>query len=282
MQSEVAAKERELTGVKGRLEPFEAEEAAIKDLQKLGRTTLDIEFGTTSNFDGVSVIMEPRKKDLDWNFAPGDGFEQRRRIPPILDAKAAEAVESLAKVRRLSTVTVRHLVLSPSQASSLASRPGLESVTYGNSGIDQASLAACTAPPSLKWIHVPVNKFTSLDGLPVMDSVVGLNLAHNPIGDGGLTRIAQLFPRLKHLNLSGTKITDQVVANLTGLPFLISINLQDTATTESLFIALGACERLNVIHPDKSRSTESARKHYESKKRLMQFLSPSYDIVPSK
>ena len=156
--------------------------------------------------------------------------------------------------------------------------PGVENVTLKNAGVSQTAFVGAAASSNLKWIHLPGNEVSSLEGLPIIESVVGLDLTGNPITDEGLARVAAVFPNLKHLNLRDTKITDNLVQQVAKVRWLTTLDLVGTKVTGKGLVALEVCPILNGIYVSKSQMTDEVRKHYDSKTdRRMQLWLPGDD-----
>jgi hypothetical protein len=87
------------------------------------------------------------------------------------------------------------------------------------------------------------------------------------VTDAGVRHLARL-PRLKHLDLSGTKVTDQGLEALRGLPELETIAVAWTRVTDTGVAHLAQCERLVSINLQGTSSGDGALRALAGKTRL--------------
>ena len=93
-----------------------------------------------------------------------------------------------------------------------------------------------------------------------LQGVTDIALYNAHVGDTGVLQLASM-PSIKHLNLSGTKVTDAIAEGLLAkLPVLESLNLQGTAITATVLPFIVAHKELSLLFlPDSCATDEALR-----------------------
>jgi hypothetical protein len=110
-----------------------------------------------------------------------------------------------------------------------------------------------------KWESPPApitNK--GLAALPAFPKLRGLYLANMQVGQTGLKDIAQKFPLLEKLELSGTQVTDTAMAEVGQLQELTWLDLNNSAITDKGISRLTKLQRLEIISLYQTSVTGSA------------------------
>jgi hypothetical protein len=106
-----------------------------------------------------------------------------------------------------------------------------------------------------------------------IDGITSLELGGSKmLTDDGVRHLARL-PHLKHLDLSGTAITDRALDVLRGLPELETLSLAMTHVTDAGIAQLSACAKLERVNLSWTRTGDAAIKSLAGKERLRHFWS---------
>lgn len=113
-----------------------------------------------------------------------------------------------------------------------------------------------------KWEDLPAPiTDRGLAGLPPFPKLRDLNLWGLPVGDTGLSGLAQKYPRLEHINLWGTRVTDLTMLEVGQLPELIQVDLEKTFVTDSGLIHLAGLNHLLALRLSETRVVGPGLEH---------------------
>ena len=114
---------------------------------------------------------------------------------------------------------------------------------------------------------------TMIDDIADVASVTSLNLSGSrALTDAGFDHLARL-PNLRHLDLSGTAITDRSLVVLRHLPKLETISLAMTDITDEGVVHLAACDALEHVNLSWTQTGDNAIRALTGKRRLKHFRS---------
>src|SRR5512146_942492 len=106
-----------------------------------------------------------------------------------------------------------------------------------------------------------------------LDHVTTLRLGGSPgLTDAGVRHLARM-PHLRHLDLSGCRVSDRSLEILHELPALETVSLAGTAITDAGVALLSSCDRLVRVDLSGTRTGNGAIKALGGKPRLSHFKS---------
>ena len=85
----------------------------------------------------------------------------------------------------------------------------------------------------------------------------GADLIDLPLGDTEVRALLKYGPSIQWLNLTGSKITDNILGDLARMPSLVGLNLARTAITDAGFAELANAERLETLCFKKTAITDA-------------------------
>ncbi len=180
------------------------------------------------------------------------------------------------RLRALPRLTEVHLDGKGVNDSLLADFSGLSSVSelrLQNTNVTDAGLAQLEGLADLEvlWVSKANVSDAGLSSLVKLKKLGILNLNGNPgVTDQGVHFLSLNFPGLKHLLLSGTKVTDAALADLRAFTALegLQIEGQSAKITDSGLARLRGLTHLEVLNVAGSRVTDAGVGNLQSLKRL--------------
>jgi hypothetical protein len=219
---------RELEALKVKLLPIQQEEEAINRLRQLGEKGLYVRFALASpQFDGLQLAIS----------GPSD-YHFDRKPTPTRNPLIRDALEAANRLRILRELRIAYLTLTPDELKLALQHPSLEHLAIQFADLDSDSLKDLPAKWNLKSLDLSVNKISSVEHLPRLESLVYLSLAHNNVRGASLQQLATKCPTLFTINLNYTNITDAEFQQLKNHPRLAFLELRRTQVTSKGFLEL--------------------------------------------
>ena len=270
--AEVNAKTKELEEVKKKLLPFEREEVAINELKNLQNKNLLVKFRSSGQLEGLKVTFQGIDEQLDWSM-----ISKPRRNPNL--AAALKKANNLRALKALRTV---ELSMTPEELALASQHDALETLVINYADLDSESLGHLVPRQGLTSLSVKANSITSLEKLPMLDALTFLDASSNPINDEGMKALAVKFPKLEHLDLSFTDVSDEGVQYLAKLPNLTFLCLENTRVIGTGLVKLLDSPKPLSVRVRKAQMTDQLKALLnQPNARLHVVTDPRDDLPPN-
>lgn len=77
--------------------------------------------------------------------------------------------------------------------------------------------------------------------------IVGVDLSALPVINADVRALLKSAPEIQWLNLNGTKVTDEIIGEIAGMPHLMELCLANTTISDAGLAQLAAAEKLQVL-----------------------------------
>ena len=109
--------------------------------------------------------------------------------------------------------------------------------------------------------------------------VVGADLASLPLADSDVRALLRSSPEIEWLNLNGTEITDEVLADVAAMPRLFNLCLANTAITDAGLAELATAKKLRVLTLSGTAITDEGLHHLSALTSLTALNLPNTRIT---
>lgn len=168
----------------------------------------------------------------------------------------AEFLPSLLKLESLKTLDLTHISLSSRFWSQLATHPTLEALRASELKEDAfAALLEARSLIELRILKPQITDASLLEAPTGASKLFRLGLPGADISDEGVQGLS-LFPRLTHLDLSGTRITDRAMPSIAALD-LLELDIGRTKVTDASIDLLLQLPSLRSLRITSSRITDA-------------------------
>jgi Leucine Rich repeat len=256
LASEIEAAKRELGSLKSKRDSYRVQISKAEQDKQTARALLqlkvDYEKGTKKGTyidasyvgagqDSIKVVL----KDND-----GGVLDQ-----PMNHPDSDKLFRIISRIEDLQSLTIRGLKLNRRDLDVIRDNVSIGYLELANADLTDESTKDLLEGKNLWGLNLSHNDVTVIPPCQA-ERLAILDFKDTQIGDEEVRRIAGRFPKAKHLNLSGTKVTDAGIHSLATLVDLEFLEFCDVNVGDSGVEPLSRLKNLKTLRIDKTKVSD--------------------------
>ncbi|MBA3994870.1 MAG: hypothetical protein C0469_15225 [Cyanobacteria bacterium DS2.3.42] len=218
----------------------------ISEMPKLSKLSLE---GTNVTDQGVRSLVKLKLRDLNLSHLKitGEALSIVANFPElsklylgIYYPKGEKNLAALATLKNLELLDLRDNQISTEDLADVARISGLKDLCLSNCKVENGALQNLKSLEHLEVLDISKNVLNpaKIKEIAQLPALITLDLSSSNVNDQALADLANVLPRLQHIDLKNTVVTEKGVMQLSKLPQLKSVELAGSAVSQRSIEAL--------------------------------------------